>query len=292
MSFFTPHGIWNDAAPDPRPAWQCFGVLRRDAIDCVGPVADLVEQIALLDPDVLSGYGASVARVAAGVGTAEGERIRPRFVMTGGESLSAAMRQTIEEAFEVPAYDLYGSTEANLLAWQCAETGLYHVCDDNVVVELLCDGEPVGEGEEGEVFVTLLHSRAMPFLRYRLGDLAVRGPERCPCGAPWSTIDAIRGRTLEEVVLPDGTFLHHWWAVEPMIEQGPWILSYRLVQSTPGEITFEVVARDEPSSEEIEAVRSCGRATFGDDVDFRLVLVDELPPGPAGKHLRHQGLTP
>jgi phenylacetate-CoA ligase len=56
-----------------------------------------------------------------------------------------------------------------------------------VLLEVLADGRPAAAGERGEVSVTLLHSYAMPILRYRLGHHATRGGP-CACGAPYSTI--------------------------------------------------------------------------------------------------------
>ena len=45
-------------------------------------------------------------------------------------------------------------------------------------------------------------SFAMPLIRYRLGDVATRGPDRCTSGAPFSTIRGIQGRMHDWFVLP------------------------------------------------------------------------------------------
>jgi len=69
------------------------------------------------------------------------------------------------------------------------------------------DGRPVGVAPTGGGVVTVLHSFAMPFIRYSIGDLAVRGLDRCPCGAPWSTLTAIHGRTVDMFRLTEGLSL-------------------------------------------------------------------------------------
>jgi phenylacetate-CoA ligase len=62
-----------------------------------------------------------------------------------------------------------------------------------VVLEVLAAGGPAAVGEAGGAPLTGLHGFAMPFVRYLVGDIVVRGPVPCPCGAPFSTIAAIEG---------------------------------------------------------------------------------------------------
>src|SRR5207247_3047147 len=137
-------------------------------------------------PEIVCGYPSAVAHVAARMQARDLREVRPRLVLVGGEVLGAASRRTIEEAFAAPLYDVYGAHEFNLLAWQCPASGDYHVCDDNVIVEIVGgDGRPVQDGETGEIVATALHSYTMPFVRYRTGDLAARGPGPCACGRAW-----------------------------------------------------------------------------------------------------------
>jgi phenylacetate-CoA ligase len=77
------------------------------------------------------------------------------------------------------------------MAWECRHSGDLHTCDDGVLVEVLVDGRPAEPGERGEVVVTNLHAYAMPFIRYRIGDVATRAAP-CRCGAPFATIGEIR----------------------------------------------------------------------------------------------------
>ena len=83
-------------------------------------------------------------------------------------------------------------------------TGEMHLCDDNVIVEVLRDGRRAAVGEAGEVVVTGLHGHAVPYIRYNLGDTADPGDEQCRCGAPFSTLRDLRGRTMDYCLLPGG----------------------------------------------------------------------------------------
>jgi phenylacetate-CoA ligase len=181
--------------------------------------------------------------------------------------------------------DLYGSNEFNLLAWECpAGEGTYHVCDDSVVLEVVGpDGRPVGVGETGEVVVSGLHSFAMPFIRYMIGDLAVRGPDRCPCGAPWSTLMAIHGRTIDVFRLAGGMSLHPW-TVHNAVR--PWLGMVRqasLVQTAADRLEYRVVATPAMGAAEEELLSAAARSALPIGIGFTVRRVDAIPPGPGGK---------
>jgi phenylacetate-coenzyme A ligase PaaK-like adenylate-forming protein len=96
------------------------------------------------------------------------------------------MRQRIEAGFGAPVIDFYDSHEFNMIAWQRPGTGYYQLAAQSVISEVLQDGHPVEIGEQGEFVGTALHSWAMPFIRFRLGDIVTRGE------AP-STLKEIQG---------------------------------------------------------------------------------------------------
>jgi phenylacetate-coenzyme A ligase PaaK-like adenylate-forming protein len=74
-----------------------------------------------------------------------------------------------------------------------------------VVVEVLGpDGEPLEDGELGEIVATLLHSHEMPIIRYRTGDAGSRPPGSCPCGRTLARLDVAVGRLEDMVKRADG----------------------------------------------------------------------------------------
>jgi phenylacetate-CoA ligase len=178
--------------------------------------------------------------------------------------------------------ETYASHECPLMAASCRHGPDLHVAEDGVLLELLHDGRPAGPGEVGEVVVTNLHAYAMPFIRYRLGDLAVRG-QACPCGLPFSTIGAVQGRMLDYFPLPDGRVLHPYEIVT-RLSYGPteWVRRYELVQERTDRIVLRVVA-SAPPAERIAELRRAVRPLLGDAVTFTVEVVDEIPLTPAGK---------
>jgi phenylacetate-CoA ligase len=94
----------------------------------------------------------------------------------GAEPWTNAMRVEIEQAFDMHAVDIYGLSEVigPGVANECVETkdGL-HIWEDHFYPEIIdpLSGEPVPEGERGELVFTTLTKEAMPVIRYRTRDL-------------------------------------------------------------------------------------------------------------------------
>ena len=94
----------------------------------------------------------------------------------GAEPWTNAMREEVEQAFDMHAVDIYGLSEimGPGVANECVETkdGL-HIWEDHYYPEIINPqtGEVVGEGEEGELVITTLTKEGMPMIRYRTRDL-------------------------------------------------------------------------------------------------------------------------
>lgn len=241
------------------------------------------EKVVRFSPHCLTGMTSGLASLAEKI-LAQGLSLSPRLVVTTGELLTAPLRASIG-TLGSPIRDFYGSNEFNLLAWECpAGAGTYHICDDAVVLEVLGpEGRQVEIGETGEVVVTGLHSFAMPFIRYKIGDLAVRGPDRCPCGSSFSTLLAIHGRTIDIFHLAGGIALHPW-TIHNAVR--PWLGMVRqssLVQVTPTQLEYWVVANDAFGDFVEQSLCAAAQAALPSGIGFALRRVEKIPAGPGGK---------
>jgi phenylacetate-CoA ligase len=270
-----------------------LGWLRRPTVDCLLPAKEILDRVAELRPDVLTGYPDALSWIG-GEATEEHRRgIRPRLIFTGGETLTPDMRRQISDCFAAPVYDFYGMHEFNLLAAQCPQTGLYHVAEDSAIVEVLKDGKPAACGETGEVVATALHSFAMPFIRYWTGDLATRGPRRCPCGAPCATLEGIRGRVIDRFTLPDGTKLHPYHLLDPLVKQAPWLRRYQIVQPSVDRVVVKIVPLPgrTPGHDDLQRLRAGLQRPLGSEVSLIFEMVSELPPAGNGKFRPYSSLV-
>jgi phenylacetate-CoA ligase len=174
-------------------------------------------------------------------------------------------------------YDTYGSHEFGRIATQCTTTGEYHICSDSVAIEIIGEGGPVASGESGRVIATSLHSYAMPFIRFDLGDIAVQGRDRCACGSPFPTLLAIKGRMIDDFLMPDGSLLHPWVLLDAMWPHAvAWMAQYRFLQETTNRIVLFALPRRTPSSSELEDVQAAAQRILGPDVQFVSSVVERL----------------
>jgi phenylacetate-coenzyme A ligase PaaK-like adenylate-forming protein len=261
-----------------------LGLVNRSTFDCFTPPAETMSKLDAYRPHILSGYSGALARLAL-LRSADDEPMPVlRVIHCGGEWLAPHQRRLLRERFRVPVHDTYGTSECNLVAWECPRTGNYHVCDDGVIVEICRDGVPVPPGETGEVVITALHSRAMPFIRFELGDLAVAGPSPCPCGSPFSTLTELRGRVTDFLPLPDGRVLHPFELLNPLVlTAGNWIAGYRIVQHELDRFQVEIVPSRPVTRDEVRRLESALQKEVGDGVRLRIDQVAEIPSDAGGK---------
>lgn len=175
---------------------------KRLALRAADPLDTLVAQLQDHRPDVLSGYPSALALLASE--QLEGRLdIRPRVVFSSSEQLTREMRSRIRSAFGVEPFDTYSTTETGLVAAECEAHAGMHVFEDLCRIEVVDENhQPVPDGHVGDhVLVTNLHNRAMPIIRYAVGDAMAITRTPCACGRPYPRITAIEGRREDALTL-------------------------------------------------------------------------------------------
>jgi phenylacetate-CoA ligase len=123
----------------------------------------------------------------------------------GAEPWSEQMRTEIEQAWNMLATDVYGLSEiiGPGVAQECPNKKGLHIFSDVFYPEIINPntGEPVKEGEDGELVITTLTKQAIPFIRYRTRDIVSINYEKCKCGRTSPRISKIKGRTDDMIVV-------------------------------------------------------------------------------------------
>lgn len=279
---------WPDDPQDPKLGERLLGALgidRMHGIDGLDAPENIVRELRAARPHIIIAMPGILGRAADYINQHGIQDIRPRVVIVGGEVLTRPLRARLEQAFGPCVFEHYGSHEFPLMAWQCRQGGGMHVVDDGVILEVLRDdGQPAEPGERGEVVVTNLHAYAMPFIRYRIGDIATRGEAPCSCGQPFSTIRGIEGRVLDSFPLPDGRVVHPYEFL--MLMPGGWdrwIMQYQLLQERRDRIEFRYVATAQSAAADVAQFERAARQFVGPAVTFDVVQVDDLPLDATGK---------
>ncbi|UCG50099.1 MAG: phenylacetate--CoA ligase family protein [Phycisphaerales bacterium] len=208
--------------------------------------------------------------------------IKACAVLTTGESLAPDVRELLVSTFAAPVADIYACNEAGDVAWQCLEGAGYHINADNVIVEVLRNDEPAGEGEIGEVVITNLNRYAMPIIRYKNGDLAKLTSEFCPCGCRLPMIAEIAGRTGEDIFLPGGKVMP-WNQLKSQMNH-PQIRQFQLVQTVDGSLNVRYVPDGGADTSQMETLLlERYRKLLGPSVAIEVEAVEKIAPAASGK---------
>jgi phenylacetate-coenzyme A ligase PaaK-like adenylate-forming protein len=181
------------------------------------PVARLVDELNSFQPHFMNVFP-SMAVLLAEEQLAGRLRISLERMSTSSELCTPEMRARIEEAFGVPPFNMYATTEG-LWGCECEQHDGIHLFEDMVMVEDAGD----------RLYVTNLFNRAQPLIRFELSDSVTFDPEPCACGRTLIRMKSIEGRT-DDVLDLGGVTVH------PM--------QFAAVSRDPDVVEFQVVEEE------------------------------------------------
>ncbi|MCR5298324.1 MAG: phenylacetate--CoA ligase [Paludibacteraceae bacterium] len=128
-----------------------------------------------------------------------------RIGVFGAEPWTENMRKKLEETLGIKAYDVYGLSEVAGpgVGFECECQHGLHINEDYYYPEIVnpTTGQPLPEGEVGELCFTHLTKEAMPLMRYRTHDLTALHYEKCSCGRTLVRMDRIMGRCDDMLII-------------------------------------------------------------------------------------------
>lgn len=185
-----------------------------------------------------------------------------RIAAVGAEPYTEETRRRIESMFDIKVYNSYGLSEMNGpgVAFECQQQQGLHLWEDAYIVEIINPetGEPVAEGEIGELVLTTLCRHGMPVLRYRTRDLSRLILGDCPCGRKHRRIDRILGRS-DDMIIVKGVNIYPM-QVERILMSYPEVgQNYRIVLEREGlkdTMKVQVEVREEYFVEDMRVLRT------------------------------------
>lgn len=133
------------------------------------------------------------------------KKLSVRAACLGAEPWSENMRKQIEAEWGIKAFDVYGLTEITGpgVAFECDAQDGMHFNEDMWFPEIINPetGEPVKDGEKGELVVTTITKEGTPLIRYRTRDITYIMTEPCSCGRTIRRIHRLFGRTDDMLIL-------------------------------------------------------------------------------------------
>ncbi len=127
------------------------------------------------------------------------DKIALKRGIIGSERWGDKMRERISQALGIELFDIYGLTEiyGPGISIDCHCHNGLHYWDDYVYFEIVDPhtGNPIPEGEYGELVITTLRKQGAPLIRFRTHDISRFIPGTCLCGSPFPRHSRIIGRT-------------------------------------------------------------------------------------------------
>lgn len=210
----------------------------------------------------------------------------PKAVMVSAGTLTPAMRETIEEAFNCDVFNRYGSREVGGVACEHVDhDGLYIPPLIQYVEVVGEDGKPAEPGDEGEILITNFTNYGMPLIRYKIGDRGIC-KKRGGAYLNWPGLEAVMGRSSDTFINSkgdkiSGIYLLHFIGV---VHNNNSIKKFQVIQKQINEVLVKVVIEDHSGFLSIkEDIINSIKKVMGKECKVHFEEVEEIAASNSGK---------
>lgn len=204
-------------------------------------------------------------------------------VFTTSEVCDDLDRRILERGFGVPVVNEYGAAELDLIGFE-DQNGDWLLTNETLFVEILDkDNQPVAEGHEGRVVVTSLYNKAMPFIRYDLGDRAILKKE---IKGSYHILESVIGRTNDIAILPSGKTspgLTFYYISKKLLEGDGFMKEFVIIQKKINHFHYQYVASRKLNIKEINNVRAAMNLYLERGLEITFEKKDRIERSGAGK---------
>ncbi len=205
--------------------------------------------------------------------------------ITTSEVCDAIDRKKLEKGFGVPVVNEYGAAELDLIAFENKEFE-WEVNNQTLLVEVIDEnGKSLPFGEEGRFIITSLYNKAMPFIRYEVGDYGSISLN--DLGKP--ILEKLVGRTNDIAIFPSGRRvpgLTFYYVSKGLLEKGGKIKEFVILQKSDDHFHFDYVSDEELDEEDKKAVENMMIKYLNENLNISFQRKEFLNRTKAGK-LKH-----
>lgn len=226
-------------------------------------------------------YALHMAEVAAAEGI-DLANAPVRTLVVAGEAGGniPQVRSQIEAAWGAKLFDHHGMTEMGAVSFECASApGGLHVIESEFIPEVIDPqtGQPVVEGESGELVLTNLGRLGSPLIRYRTGDQVRLTRGRCACGRWFARLEGgILGR-MDDMFTVRGNNVFPP-AVEAVVRRFAQVVEYRLTVRQRGSLAHVILEIEPAVGASVESLVQQVARALQETLHFR-AEVKAVDPG-------------
>ena len=268
--------------PQPINIIHKFGLFKFVHISSTLSEAEIIEKIKRIRPKAIRSYPEKIDLVARSISDEDTRSLNLKYIVTWSCMLTPKVRERVQKKFGCPVYDFYAAAEFHDLANECRGHKM-HIAADNVYIEFIKDGHPARPGAMGEIVVTSLRNKAMPFIRYRLGDLgASMEDQKCVCGGALPIMKSLEGRVDDRLMKTDGTMVTPFNFINAFKEfqATDEVHEFQVVQTQKNRVLIMIVKGKNYNNQIEDIVRAKIVSALGDvQVDFEYLEHIQRTPG-------------
>jgi phenylacetate-CoA ligase len=200
-------------------------------------------------------------------------------IFTSSEVLDESSRKIIEDYFNCKVNDIYGSTETKEVAWECPEHEGYHINEDLIYLECIDDdGQEVKYGKIGKLVITSLENKAMPLLRYYIGDTGIILNKKCSCGRTFLLMKPVYGRITDYFTLKNNKRISPY-ELTMSVEGISGIMQYQILQKRRDLVQINLRTNENFKPESTKIIISNLKNILGEDVGVNVNFVSHFNMG-------------
>ncbi len=218
-------------------------------------------------PKFLRSYASYLYTLAKGLKSRGFNYDKFKGIFTTAEMMLPYQKKYIEDFFCCKVYEEYGAYDGSILANEC-KYGSIHISDERCYIEIVDDlGVPVKPGHAGHVVATSFYNLAMPFVRYKVGDIAAYSEEPCKCGRRLKILTKLYGRTSDVFRLEDGSLIPYISFVH-LFSQIKGFEKYKFLQKSPNALLVKLEKSSEYTDADLELLQYILHRIFQDKINI------------------------
>lgn len=190
-------------------------------------------------------------------------------------------KQIIEEALGVPVIREYGASELDVVAIEDVQ-GRWAVNEANLFIEVLSDDNRIlPMGQPGRLVITSLHNKAMPFIRYDIGDIGVLDEDERGI-----VVKTLSGRVNDTIILPSGKKspgLTFYYVSRSILESSGVLKEFIIRQTALDSFEFDIISDRALTAEEIRDIYNKMDLYLEPGLKLKINRVDKILRPSSGK---------
>jgi phenylacetate-CoA ligase len=167
-----------------------------------------------------------------------------RLCIVTSETCTPEDRAILEQGLGVKVVIEYGASEVAVISFENL-SGELIVSEENLMLEIVDDaGAVLADGESGSILITDLYNRALPFIRYRIGDRGTLGPAAAGSADARKRLSSLEGRVNDTILLPSGkraAGMTFYYISRRILESSGVLKEFVIHQRGIADFEFEVV---------------------------------------------------